>query len=416
LPRTKLFKFLQQKNIATVLRVLHEEKITSRAKISGLTGIAPSTVSSIVDQLAQENIVEYLNEMAAPSTGGRPPLLIRLNPVTLCAVGIEINSPSTKIMIVGMDGGVIEKHDFKIDATKNPERIVAVIAEKTEKVINRSSVNLRQVIGAGVSFRGLIDRDAGMVLRSTALPEWNHIPIIELLRGKYEIPFSLVNVANAMVVGEARFGIGQGKKTIVGVIVGDGIGGGIIINGQLHQGRHFTAGELGHTIVAPSGPVCHCGNSGCLCTVATESAVEFDAIRIERSGESTHQDRSDGIGSTGRTAKEIVADAIRGDAISRNIIVAAARYMGIAMVNVVQLIAPEIIIFNNGTLPSYTPYLDQVKRSLNEGVFAKELGVPEVVVSALGDNAVCVGAASVAMDRILADNNSAARKTKKLGS
>ncbi|UCF96260.1 MAG: ROK family transcriptional regulator [Spirochaetaceae bacterium] len=404
MPKDTLSLFLKQKNIAEVLKVLHLEQAVSRAKIAALTGVAPSTVSSIVDKLEKEQIVEYIEGSLAPSSIGRPPLLLRYNPTSFYVLGIEINLLGSQVMIVGIDGAVVLKREIIIKARDNPGNVLSHLADMAAQVIAESEIEQNRIIGIGVSFRGLIDRHSGRVQRSTSLPEWENINIVEGFKARFGLPVYAENNANAMVLGETRFGAGCGKKNVLGVIIEEGIGGGIIINGRLYLGMHSAAGELGHMSVASSGPICHCGNRGCLRTLASESAIETNAIRIMKTGVKTLLKSHPETERPAITAQDVVDASSRGDQVSREIILEAAGYLGTALVNLTNLLSPELIIFNYGTLTSYQPFTRRVTELISERSYSKEIGTPETAISLLGLDAVGVGAASVVMDRLLAAN------------
>ena len=235
--RSTLFSLVNQKNIASVLKVLHLEQKASRARIASVTGTARSTVSNIIDKLEKQQIVEYMDERPDRALVGRPGVLLRLNPRAFYALGIEINVFTSRTMLVGLDGVVMAKQQVELDTQANPNKVLSTLAEAAEQVISRSGVDRERIIGIGVTFMGLIDHTEGIVIRSTSLPEWNRINIGEVFEKKFSFPAYVENNANAMVLGEARFGIGRGKENLFGVTVEEGIGGGIVINGQLCCGR-----------------------------------------------------------------------------------------------------------------------------------------------------------------------------------
>jgi predicted NBD/HSP70 family sugar kinase len=402
MPKDTLSLFLKQKNIAEVLKILHLENAVSRAKIASITGIAPSTVSSIVDKLEKEQIIEYIEENQLPSTIGRPPLLLRFNPKSFYVLGIEINLPSSRVMIIGINGSVVSKREIKIDARDNPGSVLSYLADTASQVLAESAIEQNRIIGAGVSFRGLIERHSGRVQRSTSLPEWTNVNIVEGFKIRFSLPVFAENNANAMVLGETRFGAGCGKKNVLGVIIEEGIGGGIMIDGRLYLGARCAAGELGHLSIASSGPICHCGNRGCLRTLASESAIETNAIRIVKTGVKTllkpHPDMEQPV----ITVQEVVDASRRGDTVSREILLEAAGYLGIALVSLTNILSPEMIIFNSGTLTLYPLFVQKISELIGERSYSKDIGVPEIAISLLGSDAVGIGAASVVMDRLLA--------------
>lgn len=397
-----MFSIVRQKNIASILNVLHLEQIASRARISALTGISRSTVSNIINKLEKLEIVEYTNARRDPASVGRPGVALRLNPRAFYALGIEINVHTSRAMLVGLDGGVIAKQDIGPNGRADPRQLLATLAEIAEQVISKSGTDRERIIGLGVSFMGLTDHTKGIVVRSTSLPEWNRMNIVEGFRERLALPAYVENNANAMTLGEARFGTGRGKDNILGVTIDEGLGGGIVINKRLYMGSHAAAGELGHMSIVPAGAICHCGNKGCLRTLASESAIEANAIRIIKTGVKTLlRDRPD-VDHMEITVQDVIAAAGRGDACCKDIIVDAGRYLGTGLVNLVNVLSPELVILSKGPLSSSELFFEEVKKTIAEGAYAGKLGIPELVISALGEDAVCVGAASVVMDRLLA--------------
>lgn len=402
MPKSTLFSLVNQRNIASVLQVLHLEQKASRARIASVTGTARSTVSNIIEKLETLKFVEYTEEHSDPGSVGRPGALLRLNPRAFYALGIEINVVTSRVMLVGLDGVVMEKQQVDIDTQASPDQVLSELAGAAAQVISRSGVDRERIIGLGVSFMGLVDHAQGSVIRSTSLPEWNRSNIADVFQQSFSFPVYVENNANAMVLGETRFGIGQGKENLLGIAVEEGIGGGIVINKRLYTGSYAAAGEIGHISIVQAGPICHCGNRGCLRTLASESAVEANAIRIIKTGVKTLLRSKEDIDHLRITVHDVIEAAKRGDTVSKEIISEAARYLGMGLVNLVNVLSPEMVIFNEGPLPTYEPFREVVSVAIAEGSYAGERGIPDLVISALGENAVCIGAASVVMDRILA--------------
>ncbi len=400
-----MLSLLNQRNVATVLRALYFECVDSRARIVSVTGIAPSTVSSIVAQLAEEGLVEFIQDGPAASGVGRPPHPIRLNPSAVYLVGVEINIFQSRVMLVGIDGTVRAKREINLNARANPTQALATFLDTTERLIAEPEVNPDTILGIGVSFRGLVDREKGVVNRTISLPEWDQVNIVHPFRERFSWPVFAENNANAMALGEARFGIGRGKKNILGLIVEEGIGSGIIINGHLYLGHHSAAGELGHMIIIPSGPTCHCGNRGCLRTLASESAIEANAIRIMKSGVASLLNQRPEADKLGISTQDVVEAANQGDAVCCHIILDAARHLGISLINIANILSPEVIIFNESPLTHYKPYLEEIERMFREGIYSRRLGIPEIAISSLKENAVCIGAASSVLDHLLGGNH-----------
>jgi predicted NBD/HSP70 family sugar kinase len=396
-----LFSIVRQKNFARILNVLHLEQVASRARISTLTGISRSTVSNIINKLEKLQLVEYTNAHRDHISVGRPGVCLRLNPKAFYAIGIEINVYNSKAMLVGLDGGVIAKQDIGRSGRTDPGQLLSTLAETSELVISKSGIDRERIIGLGVSFMGLTDHTKGIVVRSTSLPEWNQMNIVEGFEKRLALPAYVENNANAMTLGEARFGVGRGKDNVLGVTIDEGLGGGIVINKRLYMGNHAAAGELGHMSIVPAGAICHCGNKGCLRTLASESAVEANAIRIIKTGVKTLLGNRPDVHHMGITVQDVIAAAVEGDTCCKDIIIDAGRCLGTGLVNLVNVLSPEMVILSKGPLPTSELFFEAVKKTIVDGAYAGKLGIPELAISALGEDAVCVGAASVVMERLL---------------
>jgi predicted NBD/HSP70 family sugar kinase len=399
---SKFLELLNQKNVAAVVRELYLEQKASRARIASATGVAPSTVTSIVDKLARLNVVESTEELSDPGSVGRPGTLLTLSSDALYALGIEINVFASRVTLVGLRGTVEEEERVTVDARSAPHKALSLLAEAADKVVTRSGVERDRVMGLGVGFMGYIDSANGEVLRSTSLAGWNRIRITDIFERTLSMPVFVENNGNAMVLGEARFGAGQGRSNLLGVAVDQGMGGGIIIDRRLYTGSHGAAGEFGHMSVAEAGPICHCGNKGCLRTLACESAIEANAARIMRTGVSSLLRQKPGFDHSLFTIHEIIEAAQQGDMLCGDLIFEASRYLGMGLVNLVNALNPDMVIFNDGPLPNYEPFFGSIARMVTEGCWAGEQGVPDLRISALKANAVSVGAATVVLDRVLA--------------
>lgn len=343
---------------------------------------------------------------------GRPPRRIRPNPSAVSLVGVEINILQSRVMLVGIDGTAHSKREIHLNARANPTRTLTMCLEATKELVGEAGVDHERILGIGVSFRGAVDRERGIINRTISLPEWDRLNVVEPLQEQFSWPVFAEN--NAMALGEARFGVGRGKKNILVLIVEEGIGGGIIINGQLYVGQHSAAGELGHMTIIPSGPTCHCGNRGCLRTLASESAIESNAIRTMKSGATSLLNEQPEADRLRITAQDVVEAAEKADAVCEHIILDAARHLGICLVNVANILSPEMIILNESPLTTYKPFLLEIERMFGEAVYARRLGSPEIAISSLHENGVCVGAACSVMDRLLAGNLSSLKTRNQL--
>jgi glucokinase len=204
-----------------------------------------------------------------------------------------------------------------------------------------------------------------------------------------------------MALGEARLGAGRGSKNMFVINLGRGIGGGMILNGELYRGSFSASGEIGHITVNPSGPTCSCGNRGCLEVMASGPAIAASALRILASGgASAIKEMVDGKLDL-ITSELVSAAAAQGDPLALRLMTEAAEYIGIGLATVVNLFAPERIILGGGVASAGDFFLEAIRKTVAERAYTYERVRPEFVRSKLGDESACIGAAALVLENIL---------------
>jgi glucokinase len=246
---------------------------------------------------------------------------------------------------------------------------------------------------------GPLDSRAGIVVAPPNLPGWRDVPLERLLEDSLGIPVFLEKDTNAAAVGEHRFGAGQGADHMIYVTVGTGIGGGLILDGELYGGTRGMAGEVGHVTIVPDGPVCGCGNRGCLEAMASGTAITRDARRRVTAGVSTLMLDLAGGDVEEITAKVVARAADRGDEEAQRILAQAMAYLGIGMANLVNLFNPQLIVIGGGLTNIGEALFEPVRRAIDERAFRSPAEVVRVVPAALGDKVGVLGAAVVALMR-----------------
>lgn len=232
------------------------------------------------------------------------------------------------------------------------------------------------------------------------LPGWDRVPLRQLIEDSLGIPTTLENDANAAVLGEHRFGAGRGVAHMIYVTVSTGIGGGLILDGRLYHGATGMAGEIGHTTVLPYGPLCGCGNRGCLEALASGSAIARRARERVAHGVPTRIADLAGNDPELITAKLVAEAASEGDAEARGILAEAMNYLGIGMANLVNLLNPELIVIGGGLTHIGERLFGPVRRAIDQHAFPAQAQAVHVVRAGLGDDVGVLGAAAVAWCRL----------------
>jgi glucokinase len=269
------------------------------------------------------------------------------------------------------------------------ERIFSAI----DRLLSAKHLAPSQLLCISIAAAGAIDTEAGLVTSSPNLPGWHDIPLRDVVSRKYNIETILINDANAEALGEHQLGAGRGVSNLILLTIGTGIGGGIIINGRLYTGTSGSAGEVGHITVDVNGPRCSCGNIGCWETLASGRAMAREAIsRI------SHGERSVLVqmvkGEIDKITTEKINEAARrGDPLALEVISKAANYLGIGMVNLVNIFNPELIIVGGGVANMGELLLEPARQVVRERAFKLAAGAVRILPAQLGEDGGVLGAA-----------------------
>ncbi len=298
--RTGSLETLRRLNRLRVIHALRDEGLISRAEIARRTGLSRSTVSSLVSELQADGLVVERSEPGAAhgDQGGRPPILLSFDASAGVAVGIDFDHHHVRVAVSDLSSRILAERELGLDTDHLAHEGLDAAAELVEQVLTEAGVESSRVIGAGMCLPGPIHRPTGVVGSTAILPGWVGVAAADEMRRRLELPILVDNDANLAALAEAAFGAGRDAKDLIYLMISSGIGAGLVLNGRLYRGAEGLAGELGHVLVDADGPVCRCGNRGCLETVAGTDALA-ELLR-----------RSHGDGLDGRT---IVRLAREGD-------------------------------------------------------------------------------------------------------
>lgn len=396
-------RILKSINLLAVLKVLREAESVSRADIARITDLTPATVSSIVSLLMKSGIARETGY--GESTGGRPPVMIEFNPQAFYLAGVDLGVSKIIAVVTDLEGNVVSDTRLELDVHLGVESIMSNLFDVTRTTLAKAADVSNNIAGLGLSVPGLIDADRGVSVFAPNIPGWTNIPIAQAFEDEFPLSCWVENDARAMAIGEAMFGAGRGYDNILCVNVGRGIGAGVIINGEIYRGKQGGAGELGHMTIDPNGPVCPCGNQGCLEAMAAGPAIAAAAIRAVSTGSSTLiRDLVDGK-IEAITAELVSEAAARGDLLAQRLIREAGRYLGIGIANAVNMLSPDVVIIGGGVSRAGDILFNEVRATVEERAFTAMVNLPPIVPSAQGEEASSVGAAALVFEEMLAVGN-----------
>ncbi|HRU06222.1 MAG TPA: ROK family protein, partial [Candidatus Brocadiia bacterium] len=318
--------------------MIRERGATSRLYISKQINIALPTVSTLVRDLIKRGII--CENGYGESAGGRKPAHLRLNPSFAGAIGVEVSSRRITGAIADVSGAIRVADRRNSPGHYCRSEILQAIFTVIESLLSQAGGLPIKGIGLGVS--GLID-GAGRVSRELPLAEgWKDVPLADIIEERFGQPVTLVNAVHAATLGEWRFSPRENSETnMLFLHMGRGIAAGLIIGGQLYLGATGNAGEFGHSVVRPDGPICHCGARGCLESVASPKAI-VDQVR-----EAISRGVRSSISSSAPesfTLDHVLQAAQTGDRLATNVVHEAGEFIGGALASLVNVLNPHVLV------------------------------------------------------------------------
>src|SRR5437588_4383389 len=321
--------WLRDRNRQRVVGVLRERGRLSQAEIARVTGLSRTTVHSLVAELKGWAMVQEVDAVQPDARGGRPAIQLVLRDASQAVLGIDFGHSHVQVAIADMARNVRAERRRELDVNHHAVEALDTSARLATEALAESGFPRSSLIGAGIGIPGPVDREHGTDGSATILPGWVGLRIASEMQGRLGIPVEIENDANLGALAELTWGAGRDCSSVAYVKAATGIGAGIVIDGRLLRGATGTAGEIGHTTLDEAGPLCYCGNRGCLETVASGPAIVQLVGPVN--GESL-------------TLSQIVELASGSDLRCRRAVADAGREIGVAVAGLCNLINPERVI------------------------------------------------------------------------
>jgi len=383
-----------------VLNVIRSEKLISRSDLARMVSVSRATVSGIVSELLEAGVLEEVGE--GMSTGGRPPIKLRYRPDSRMVVGVVLFDNQIQAALTDMEGNPLNYLEIPIYQT-TPESMLCSMKEAALQILE--GVPRDRVLGVGVGTPGLVDFETGVIEISVS-KGWlkGGIRVQELLERELELPVYVANRSRVAALGEYQVGVGHGISNLIYLFLGQGIVAGVVIDGQLYLGSGSGSGEIGHVSVAPEGPLCDCGNRGCLECYATEAAILAHARSIARENvDSLLQEAVDGHLER-LTMVQVIQAARQDDPSALAVLTDAGTKVGFAVSILIDLFDPEMVIIGGPIGSNAGEFLlPPVIREAQLRTLPRSLRKTRIVVGELGTKAVAIGAAVLAINHTPVD-------------
>ena len=306
-------------------------------------------------------------------------------------IGIDVGGTNVKIALVDDKGNIIYSNSVPTRAEMGYEYTVNNIKQAIHDLMKETKLSTKDIEGIGFGFPGQVDYKAGIVRNAPNIPGWVDVPIAKLIEDEFHIPTRVDNDVRCAALGELNYGAGKGCENLICITVGTGIGSGLIVNGRLVRGASNAAGEIGHIkLQMHDGPICGCGDTGCMEAFASGPSIVAMAEDYIRGGKSTKfREMAEG----GAITPYIVCEAAKaGDPVAQRIFTITGEYIGIGMASVVNLLNPEKIIVGGGVADAGDFLLAPLTETLKKRAMKIAGSAVEVVPAQLGNTAGVIGA------------------------
>jgi len=396
---------MKQMNQRLVLQLIQGSGPISRRDITRRTGLSAASVSGITNTLIESGLVYEIGEAEELGRAGRRAVLLRLNPSAGLVIGVKLGVYSISCVITDLDANVLHSTEHIFGSSNetttpyNPDITIQITIDTIDSLLSKADIDPRHLLGIGIGINGTVDPDTGVALFAPHFG-WHNVPIAEPLAKRFDIPIFLENDARALTIAEQWFGAGREVNHFAAAVIGYGIGAGIVTNKQIYRGSSGGAGEFGHIILQKDGPLCSCGNRGCLESLASIPAIIRNINAALDSGEPSMLSGKEKL-----TIDTIAMAAEAGDALTIHVLETAGSWLGLGVASLVNMFNPEILVVH-GEATTLGPYYFDTMESVMRRYTFNGLGDSLQVIYQNGGNEIWArGAACVVLGSLFTSHD-----------
>lgn len=391
---------------SAILDLVRSSGLVSRIDLAAQSHLTESTISKVVRSLLADGLV--VESGYGASTGGKRPVLLKLNTQSRYAVGVSLDGSQIVYVVSDLGGKLLHRVTAEGFGSTAPAVVIKRVAVEVDRLLRRNGIKGSDILGVGVAGAGRLDRSGGVLRSSPQANEWEEFAIEEALRDASGLPVILDNDANCAALGEFWSGRIPATRDFATIYMASGIGCGTVIDGKIYRGSSSNVGEIGHVILDVNGPQCWCGSRGCLEMLAAPAAV----VRRAR-GDTALAERL-GIASDDvdvRSAFAAIGEAAsRSDPQAFDLIHESATYLAKALITLVNLFDLDMLyLAGPGFAHAGEIYLSTARDELDRLAFMRAVHPVDVQMSAVGPEAAALGAASVVLHSRLTPHHASAR-------
>ncbi len=381
-------------NQLAILRCIRDEGPISRVDLKKKTRLSWGTITASTRELLAGGI---LTEVGAVTTGlGRRPVELELNRERNLVLGMQLGSSLVRSVLVDVKGSVVGELDMPVNSQAGSAEILGRIIDTGRRILSRYGVDRSALAGIGIAAPGAVDFSTGVCLYAPHHPRWKNVRLKDRVERAFGVPCCVDHAFNCFALSEKLFGFGRGLDSFICVLLGTGVSAGIVLHGEVYRGANSLAGEFGHTCVDENGPVCACGNAGCIEMYVSGPAIAA-AARQEMSRGRAGQSNGSRI-----TPESLSVAARRGDPTARRVYARMGTVLGIGISNLINIFNPQTVILGGLVCRASDLFLPSCMETVRQRAW--HASPKNVKVSQLERGAV-LGAAALVLQRLFTAGN-----------
>lgn len=389
-----------QKHLAKVLHLIYAQEQTSRAELTASTGYSNFLISKLTERLLKDNFIQ--EDGTGISSGGRRPTLLSVNPNVARLLGIHMGTINLRVVVTDMRGRVLAHMIQRSLVDQGPNCALNQLMETILNLSREVKISPSEFSGVGIGISGVQDRDRGITLSWPKVPSWTNVPVRSFLQDRLGVSVEIDDTPRTMALAERRYGKAQKCEEFIYVTLGAGIGAAIFLHGKLYTGKGGFAGEFGHTTIDGHGPLCSCGNRGCVEALASASTIirrVEDALASKLCLQVQRITQENG----GQVTLEAIARAAEAnDRFCLGLLLETGVQVGTGIAGLVNLLNPELIILGGGLSKAVGKWLlPSINRMVQERAMQGPVSQVSIVLSDLTEVDWARGAALLASENAL---------------
>lgn len=372
---------------AAVDLIRFADRGVSRADLADKLGLTRAAVTVIINELIKNGII--LSTDSRSTSSGRPPVTLEINPDLGVVAAVDMGATHLSVALGDFSARVLEEVEVPFAIHRGPKESLREVDRVLQELLQRCSLTIADLAAIGIGVPGPVISEKGMVMAPPIMPGWDRFPIRATLESQWGTAVTLNNDAELGALGEWAYGAGRGEKNLAFIKVGSGIGAGLMINQQIYGGTTGSAGEIGHLTIDKNGPLCTCGNHGCLEAFAGGHAIAQQARALVASGRRTLLSEKD---PATLTARDVAEAACRGDLPAQEIIKRSGTFIGIAIAGLINLFNPSAVIIGGGVAQVGDLLTTPIRQAVHERSLRASEHSVRITTALLGRRSSLMGA------------------------